>query len=62
MKINYDTRVCPYCGNKAKRPFTGNVSSVDLIIDDYHCLIHEVVNENDEIISYDIYCKNNKHS
>ena len=57
MNIKYDTKRCPYCGNKCKFPIIGDVTSGDLDIDNEYCLMYNVVNENDETIGYDIWCK-----
>jgi len=59
MKIipcEYNTRICANCGNVAKHPYIGLVTSDMLDEDSEACLIQEQIDEGGGTIGYFILC------
>lgn len=56
ISCDYETKICPNCGNVAKHPHTGLVSSEMLNEDSRACLILEEIDDSEGTTGYCIVC------
>lgn len=57
--VQYDTKICPICGNRCKHPETGHVNATPekwqrYLDDDKYCIISESVDASGSTIGYHI--------
>ena len=62
MNVDYDIKMCPYCGGEVRDPTIGEVTRDKeawnrFLDDENYCLLYEKIDESGGTIGYGLWCK-----